>query len=117
MLGSRGKRRGEWGLLTLSTPVGRAGFEQREQRIRVEETEIQAGLPLPQLPIPSPWAQGSDINCDAADEMQPHGSLIRKPVISLSQRPGSSRESPSHLPSSPSHPTDEIRLGGAGPWE
>lgn len=44
--------------------------------------------------------------------MQPHGSLIREPAISLSQEPGSSRENPSVLPSSPSHPKDEIRLGG-----
>lgn len=52
--GSRGKSREEWELLTLSTPGGRAGFEQREQRIRVGETETRAGLPPPQFLMPSP---------------------------------------------------------------
>ena len=70
------------------------------------QAETQASLPL---------GPGPDINRDLADEMQPHGSLIRKSVISLSQRPGSPRESPSHLPSSPSQPKNEIRLEGIWP--
>lgn len=56
--GSRGKSREEWGLLTLSTPVGRAGFEQGEQRIRVGETETQAGLPPPTIPDTLPLGPG-----------------------------------------------------------
>ena len=67
------------------------------------------------IPPSLPSGPGPDINRDSADEMQPHGSLIRKSVISLSQRPGSPRESPSHLPSSPSHPKNEIRLEGIWP--
>lgn len=39
-----------------------------------------------------PLGPGPDINHDSADEMQPHGSLIRKSVISLSQRPDPQRE-------------------------
>ena len=67
------------------------------------------------IPASLPLGPGPDISRDSADEMQPHSSLIRKSVISLSQRPGSPRESPSHLPSSPSHPKNEIRLEGIWP--
>lgn len=51
-------------LLARSKPIRKARFKQVENQWR---RQTQAGLPLPQLLIPSPWAQGLDINCDSAD--------------------------------------------------